>query len=398
MTTASLELLKGKAASAGKAKKATPAPPEPETEPDTHETPQVVIEEDAGDEIDVDSMTVSELDALVQEYEIDVPAHWWKKAGEDKKLTSPQKKAWLTEKFAITEEGETEAETPVETPMTAEDEAPDESEETPATTNLAKVTTPEVAAASKEIATAPQPTSGELLDADELSDLVHEIENLKQSDARELAVTLAEQVEFTYFKLGGVLALIQGHKWFDPYPTFKEYVEQEHGLHYRKAMYLVGIYRDMTKASIPWGKVKHLGWTKMAILSPILTSENLASWVTIAEANNVDSLTEMVKTAKINENGAIALPDGTQSANVTTKTFKLHEDQKSTVEAALAKAREASGTKVDTVALEFIALDFLGSTQKTPSSLPDQLKKVGIDTSLEALSKAFPTTNFAVEV
>jgi hypothetical protein len=47
-----------------------------------------------------------------------------------------------------------------------------------------------------------------------------------------------------------------------------------------------------------------------------------------------------------------------QSAHV--KTFKLHDDLAKTVNAALEKAKASSGTSVDSVAFEYICLDFLG--------------------------------------
>ncbi len=358
------------------------AAPEAEEETPVEEAEAPEAEADGEEEevtVDVDKMTVPELDALVQEHEIEVPAHWWKKVGDDKKMTGPQKKAWLKEQF---EEDDGEAEEAE--PETAAEDAPEP------TTEAAKE-------ASKEIATVKPSKQGEVMEPDELSDMVHEIENLKEKEARALAAELNEHAEFTFFKLGGVLSVIQANGWFSPYTSFRDYVEQEHGIHYRKAMYLVGIYNDMTAQSIPWAKVKHLGWTKMSVLSPILTADNLDEWVKLAGEHNVPTLTEMVKKAKQSESGTKELSSDTSSATVTTKTFKLHEDQKETVEAALSKAKDDSGTDVDTVALEFICLDFLGSKKKA-KPIAEQLKDAGIDAALEALNAAFPDTDFSVEV
>ena len=46
-----------------------------------------------------------------------------------------------------------------------------------------------------------------------------------------------------------------------------------------------------------------------------------------------------------------ALDDESAAKTVTTKTFKMHDGQREVIEAAIAKAREAVNTKVDTVAL-----------------------------------------------
>lgn len=403
MATTSLALLKkGKSAAAEEAEAPETQSEEAEAASEVEETTvaetaaEAPAEQGSEDDeevtVDVDKMTIPELDALVKEHGIEVPETWWKQVEGVKKMTGPEKKAWLKEQF---EDDGSEAEeaadpAPVEkapepAPAKAEEKAPEP------TTKAAKK-------ASKEIAQAKAPAKGEIVEPDELSDMVHEIENLKEKEARALAAELNEHAEFTFFKLGGVLSVIQANGWFTPYPTFRDFVEQEHGIHYRKAMYLVGIYNDMTAQSIPWKKVKHLGWTKMSVLSPILTPENLGEWIALAEQTNVPTLTEMVKKAKLSANGTSnQLPNEASSATVVTKTFKLHEDQKETVEAALSKAKEDSGTDVDTVALEFICLDFLGSKKKA-KPLSDQLKDAGIDAALEALNAAFPNTDFSVEV
>ena len=47
--------------------------------------------------------------------------------------------------------------------------------------------------------------------------------------------------------------------------------------------------------------------------------------------------------------------------NTTYKTFKLHPDQKEIVEAALGDAKKRSGTKFDTVALELVCQEYMGT-------------------------------------
>jgi hypothetical protein len=47
--------------------------------------------------------------------------------------------------------------------------------------------------------------------------------------------------------------------------------------------------------------------------------------------------------------------------NTTYKTFKLHADQKEIVEAALEDAKKRSGTKFDTVALELVCQEYMGT-------------------------------------
>jgi thiamine biosynthesis lipoprotein ApbE len=47
--------------------------------------------------------------------------------------------------------------------------------------------------------------------------------------------------------------------------------------------------------------------------------------------------------------------------NTVKKTFKLHPDQYEILEAALRLCKQKSGTKFDTVALEYIVQEFMGT-------------------------------------
>jgi hypothetical protein len=81
---------------------------------------------------------------------------------------------------------------------------------------------------------------------------------------------------------------------------------------------------------------------------------------------------------------------------VTVKTFKVHADQKKTIDAALDKAKKASGTTVDTVALEFICLDYLAGGETKP--LDKQLAGLDLEKAIAVFEKAFPQTSLEVTV
>ena len=103
------------------------------------------------------------------------------------------------------------------------------------------------------------------------------------------------------------------------------------------------------------------------------------------------TLIETVKNS-LAKDAPMALEDQS-SKTVTTKTFKVHEDQKATIEAALTKAKEQSGTTVDTVALEYVCIDFMGG-----QTLKQKLQKMGIEAALKALEEAFPNAKIEVEL
>jgi len=121
---------------------------------------------------------------------------------------------------------------------------------------------------------------------------------LAEADARSAVAQLAEDAEFTYFQLGSVLSLIRANGWFQPYANFREFVEGEYGINYRKAMYLISIYNNIIEAQVPCGKVKHLGWTKLKEIASILTNENLEHWVGLAEKHTALQLADLVAQAK----------------------------------------------------------------------------------------------------
>jgi hypothetical protein len=54
-------------------------------------------------------------------------------------------------------------------------------------------------------------------------------------------------------------------------------------------------------------------------------------------------------------------------SDITYKTFKLHSDQKEIVEAALSLAKQKGGTTVDSVGLEYIAQQFMGTGMNFPT-------------------------------
>jgi hypothetical protein len=351
-------------------------------------------------EVDVDGMSSAELDALVSEHEIETPAEWggWDAEG---------KREWLKSQFEAQAEPEPEP-APAPAPATVEAKAKDTKKKKGQPAASAEIATDAGAKEAAEIdpAAAPAgpakkkgkavdkaPKTGEIVTPgdDPLFELVHEIENIKEQEARALVGKLAEQSEITFFRLGGVLSVIQANSWFSPYASFKDYVEKEHGLHYRKASYWVSIYNGLVESKVPWEKVKHLGWTKLKELVPVLTASNVDEWVAIAEKSNTISLIDAVK-ASVKKDAPKAIEDQS-STTVTTKTFKIHDDQKATIEAAIAKAKQQSGTTYDTVALEYICSDFLSG-----QTIEQRLKTMGIEKALAAVEAAFPNAKIEVEI
>lgn len=243
-------------------------------------------------------------------------------------------------------------------------------------------------------------TTAEILGPDLISETVKRLENLTEDEALPFARELTETSEFSEFKLGGVLSKIQTEGWFGDHQNFKVMVQTEFGFGYRKAMYLVSIYHNLVEANVPWSKVSKVGWTKLKELAAVLNPGNVDEWVAKAQSMKFEDLKLYLK----NMNKPSSEMVSKDIKTITTKTFKLHEDQKETVDAALEKAKESSNTDVDTVALEYICIEYLNQTSKAKPSpkaataaltLEDQftaiLKKHGGSKgeALEEIFKAF---------
>jgi len=227
----------------------------------------------------------------------------------------------------------------------------------------------------------------------------HEIENLTKEKALKMADDLLESTGLTDFRLGGVLAVIQREGWFEGYDSFRGMIEQKYGLQYRKAMYLVGIYNDLVSNQIPWDKVKGLGWTKLMVISHILTAENVDEWVAKANALTVLQLQEAVKAAT-QASGTTATTGDEVTSTVSTLTFKVHSDQKETVRSALDKAKAEVSTEFDTVALESICVGYLGGSvniNKTGGNdLEAAMKGHTYEEVLGMFEKVFPDVDLTV--
>ena len=260
----------------------------------------------------------------------------------------------------------------------------------------------------------------EVLDADELHQFAHEVENITDQKKLEgMVKDLRDQQEFNIFKIGGCLAIIHGHpEWWGEFEgeqvKFADYVKELFGLEYRPAMYYIAVYTGMIECNLTWEQVKNVGWTKLMKLLPILTADNADGYLKkVAEDDmTVKQVEALVKSVKGEEPGQIEGP------KTVTKTLKLHDDQLAIYDEALEAAKEAAGTDVDTVAVEYIMTQYLGNdagTETQQAVLPtghssedvagyfkaildaSSDKNEAIGTIFEGFEAVFPDVNVTVE-
>jgi hypothetical protein len=324
--------------------------------------------------VDIAKMKNDEIDALVKSEEMKVPDDW-----ATMKLAA--KKKWL-EANAETTDGEAAPAPKKERAKKAKVEAPIVKYKTPAVDKV------KIKISSEKAAKA---LAGITIDGtDKFAEIIQYVENLSESSAKELAGTLAEGTGFAEFKLGGILSRIQEEGWFKPYSSFREYVEAEHGVKYRAAAYAIQIYNDLAKLNISYERVKEIQWTKLRTISGVLTQDNIEKMVAVAKKQTVVQLVETVKNMKNKDKKLSGAEDPSKTKVVT---FKLHGNQEAVIQAALEKAKEVGNTTVATQALEYICLDFMGSSK---ASIMEQLKQVGIDKAIEAFGEAFPDASLSL--
>lgn len=352
--------------------------------------------------VDISEFKVKELDAYVQENGIQIDG--WSK------MKLLQKRAALQEYLDEAAEIDASADAPA---------APEEADEAPeVTANGEDFSEDEDYAPSNVPAIADNPLAAndvEVLGPDPVVAANDQIEGLSEDEAHALVPKLLSDSDFAEFKLGGVLRKILKEGWHKGHSTFKEYVQDVQGIHYRKARYLINIYEGLVDKQIPWETVGTVGWTKLKELMPVMDAGNAAEWAKKANAMNAVQLHDYVVEYK--KSGA--KPDVPEEAETTGKvtthnvTFKLHEDQKETFDAAMEKAMNFASTDVKTVALDYILTEYLGAPYKTPpiqvteSFFVEAFKKVrgsfedegdALQLIFEAFEKVFPDVSIKITV
>jgi hypothetical protein len=200
--------------------------------------------------------------------------------------------------------------------------------------------------------------------ADPISTFASKIEKVTtRIEVDENINNLRDAREFGLFKLGGAIAVAQSlfkkkKSEFAGYKSFREYIEVVHGIPYWKAMHAARMYTALVDSGVPGSRFEDLGWTKARLILDVVTKDNVNTWVAKAKEMNFPSLEALVKMEK--KKGNPQTEQGTSQLTITTKTFKLHDDQKQLVQDGLKKAQEETGSPVDAVNLEAVFQNYMG--------------------------------------
>ncbi len=188
-----------------------------------------------------------------------------------------------------------------------------------------------------------------------------DVQKQVKSDASALkaAKSLAQRIQETFWTLGGVLSFIQRNKSFvkveteageHPYAGshgFKNYVEVELGMKYRRAMYYVSIYETFSPLGVEQETVLALGWAKAKELTGVVNKKNVQGWLKKADELGREDLQAEIKQSKVKAGDGDVNPPAGPTATATTFKFRLFEDQGKVVASAIKDAQEKLGEGAD---------------------------------------------------
>jgi len=180
-----------------------------------------------------------------------------------------------------------------------------------------------------------------------------------------LAQLLHESVENGYFIRWG-------------FSTFEEYVNEELGISYRKASYLIQIANVVKSLGIDWSEIEGIGWTRMRTIVPALKQDGeVGSWLELAAELTVKDLEKLVKDNKI---GAEISTSGGDA--IVTLKFRVTKEQSDIILDALSYAKKSIDAEDDVMALEQMAFDYIMKSGADP-------ERVGLEDICQWVEKQY---------
>ncbi len=245
------------------------------------------------------------------------------------------------------------------------------------------------------------PEETEILPTDPLQETRDEVESTK--DEQTLHEKIGEAVGkkgWSDFRLGGLLLKAKTEGWFKSHKSIGDYCEAELGFRRSKAYHLMNMYLVIVESEVTWEQVQHLGWSKVSLICGKVAPgkagnakyddkqaayADFSKYLDSAENQTYVQLQETLKAP----NAVEATAPG-----VTVMTFKFHDDQKETVDEALARAKKEGDTTVNSVALEYA----LGAYLAGPGKFGSQGENIhNLDDMIPMLKAWFARVKVAAE-
>lgn len=228
-----------------------------------------------------------------------------------------------------------------------------------------------------------------------LSETATAIELLNEADIMNMIPDLIDETGINDFKLGGALARVQENKWWkdEDYESFNAYCDDLFSGGYRKAMYLITIYKTLVEKEIPWEAVKDVGWSKLKELLQVITKDTAEDWAAKAKSMTLVQLGQYVKDHLAAQKDDSDKPAG-DSGTMSTLAFRLYKDQRDIVEATLDSVKAAAGEPdmKKEIALVTLCEEAASGAPKAPEpdkAMAEAAKKLGWQQALTLLAELF---------
>jgi hypothetical protein len=242
---------------------------------------------------------------------------------------------------------------------------------------------------------------------DQLTKVSQEIEGLKtRADVEAQLTQLLSAEGETAFRIGGLLVKLSEIGDFGEHANLKDYIAAN-GIakDYRTARYWMQLYTGLLEIGVPYADVESIGWTKILVLMPVLTKENVEEWKEKALAVNVATLKSLVD-AELNTGGGGGASQDSGPSEIKSMVFKFHKDQTDTANDALAKAKKIANTEVKEVAADLIFTEYLANApnksskkkeaEPAPAAAGYDPENVDVVAFFDAVKERFPDTKEAM--
>lgn len=234
---------------------------------------------------------------------------------------------------------------------------------------------------------------------DKITKASFQMSELTPDNVKELFLSVQEDIDFNYFKLGGILYTIKANKWYGD--SFPNYIEEVLGLNLAKAYHLINIYSHLVSSGLSWDQVKHIGWTKMRVISPLLKENNedgQKEWLKKAEEMTQIQLQQNVKELKEGKGYTKSEQD---AEKWHTMTFRLPDEHKNLILSSIKAAKDLMHTEHDFIALDMICQSYLSETFKpidTKVYLAETMRNRGSDEILSIFKEVFPEIKLDIAI
>ena len=191
----------------------------------------------------------------------------------------------------------------------------------------------------------------------------------RAKQVRENLERAVERMENSYIELAQLLKETWDKEYirFWGYSTMKEYVENDLGISYRKARYLIGIAKTVEDLHLSWDQVRNIGWTKVRELVPYVDKSNVNEWLDRADNLSVRELKEEVNRSRATGELVEITP---REEKIASLNLRLRDEEMSAIMDAVDEAKRELGTEETGIALHHICCDYLARSGGSIARLP----------------------------